>query len=252
MQKQKNEKELVKKESAEVATYNPSDYGLENVESRDILLPRMALVHGTSKAYREKKAKIGEIIDTSSGKILAKEGEVLEIIPLRILPKTWVISAKGGKWLGTEIMKPGEERPYEDENGNRTERTLNFYVLARKTLGGEAQPYFLSFKGSSFKFGQKIINHFAMSAEVKQNPLRKSLKLSVIQRNNDTNSWITIDVSEGTPTTEAEQAEALKWVQKLKGISMTTVTRYEQDGDSGEENTVRDIKPGEVQTGAQF
>lgn len=251
----KENKEIMKKEKNELATYNASDFGLENVEGRDILLPRLALVHATSKAYAEKKAKIGEMINTSTGKVLAKEGEKIEIIPLRVLPKTYVVSTKAGKWLRTEIMKPGEERNWKElleTTGEKHERTLNFYVLVRKEMGEGAQPYFISFKGGSFKYGQKLINHFTMSGSTKQLPYRKSFDLFAIDKNNATNNWITLDVAEKGNISKEEMEIAAENVEKLKSISFNNVTRYEQESDAETDTPMRDVKPGEVQPGAQF
>lgn len=229
-------KELEVKKSAEIAQYDEADWGAGNAENRDMLLPRLALMHGTSKLVGAEKAEVGDIVNTATGKVLANKKDFVEIIPVKTLPKTWVVSVDG-KWVRTELSSPGEDRDWEQEVEGQTEkheRCLNFYVLIRKELeSGEAMPYLLSFKGTSFKAGQKLVNHFKLSQGLKKAPARTSWKLSSVSRSNDANTWRVWDIEELSPVTDAEIAKAYQWLQNLKALDDNMVTRYEQESESG-------------------
>lgn len=229
-------KELEVKKSAELAQYDAADWGADNAENRDMLLPRLALMHGTSKLVGAEKAEVGDIVNTATGKILANKKEFVEIIPVKTLPKTWVVSVDG-KWVRTELAQPGEDRDWEQEVNGQTEkheRCLNFYVLLRTELNsGEAMPYLLSFKGTSFKAGQRLVNHFKLSAGLKKAPARTSWKLSSVSRSNEANTWRVWEIEEIGPVTDEEIAQAYQWLQNLKALDDNMVTRYEQEGAGG-------------------
>lgn len=258
MAKEKESKELEVKKTAEVAMYDEADWGADNAENRDMLLPRLALMHGTSKLVTQDKATAGDIVNTATGKVVAKKGESLEIIPVKQLPKTWVVSVDG-KWVRTELAKPGEDRDWEqetDEGTEKNERCLNFYVLVRNELaGGEAMPYLLSFKGTSFKAGQKLVNHFKLSQGLKKAPARTSWKLSSVSRSNEKNTWRVWDIEEAGPVSQEELAQAYQWLQNLKALDDNMVTRYEQEGEGGGGNPDRAAyarEAGEVRQTDQF
>jgi hypothetical protein len=253
-------KEIEVKKSAEIAIaqYDQGDWGADNAENRDMLMPRLALMHATSKLVQADKAVAGEMINTATGKVVAAKGELLEIIPVKLLPKTWVVSVDK-KYARTELAKPGEEREWEEETPEGTiknERCLNFYVLLRKELeSGEAIPYMLSFKGTSFKAGQKLVNHFKLSQGLKKAPARTAWKLGSENRSNDTNTWKVWSIEEGDFTTAEEIGEAYQWLQRLKAFSDENVTKYEQDDvddGAGGTETFRDVSQGTVSDSARF
>lgn len=255
-------KEIEVKKTAEVsiAEYDLEDYGAKNAESRDMLMPRLALMHATSKLVQADKATAGEMINTATGKVVAAKNELLEIIFVKYLPKTWVVSVDK-KYARTELAKPGEDREWEEETSEglvKNERCLNFYVLIRKELeGGEAMPYMLSFKGTSFKAGQKLVNHLMLSAGLKKTPARISWKLGSENRSNDTNTWKVWSIEEGSVTTAEEIGQAFQWLQRLKAFSDSNVTKYEQDDAEGPATTEagfdsRDVTKGTVSDAARF
>lgn len=253
-------KEIEVKKSAEVAVaqYDQGDWGADNAENRDMLMPRLALMHATSKLVQADKATAGEMINTATGKVIAAKGELLEIIPVKLLPKTWVVSVDK-KYARTELAKPGEDREWEEETSEGTvknERCLNFYVLLRKELeGGEAMPYMLSFKGTSFKAGQKLVNHFKLSQGLKKAPARTAWKLGSENRSNDTNTWKVWSIEEGDFTSAEEIGEAYQWLLRLKAFSDENVTKYEQDdaeGGAESAENFRDVSSGTVTDEARF
>lgn len=250
-------KELEVKKSAELTTYDQADWGASNAENRDMLLPRLALMHGTSKLVVQEKANPGDIVNTATGKVIAQKGQSVEVIPIKMLPKTWVVSLNG-KWKRTELMPPGEEREWEQETPEGTEkheRCLNFYVLVRSELtSGEAMPHLLSFKGTAFRSGQKLVNHFILSRSLKKAPARTAWKVSSVSKSNDANTWRVLDVEETSATTQEELAQSYQWLQNLKAYDDSAVTRYEQEtegeGSSGGAAHTRNV--GEVRAGDQF
>lgn len=228
-------KDLEVKKTAEVAVYDDADWGAGNAENRDMLLPRIALMHGTSKLVTQDKCVPGDIVNTATGKVLANKTGAVEVIPVKMLPKTWVVSVDG-KWDRTELSKPGEDRDWEqetDEGTEKHERCLNFYVLVRSELAsGEAIPYLLSFKGTSFKAGQKLVNHFKLSQGIKKAPARTSWKLSSGTRSDESNTWRVWEIDEIGEVKPEELNQAYTWLQNLRTLDDNNVTKYEQEGGS--------------------
>lgn len=249
-------KELAKKANGEMAVFegDQADWGADAVGNKEMLMPRLALMAGTSGLVEKDKAQIGDIVNTASEKILAKKGEGLEIIPVKMLPKTYVIS-KDGKWVRTELAKDTDEEREWEIDGEKHERCLNFYVLVRKEIAeGDALPYLLSFKGTAIKGGRKLVNHFKMSQAMKKAPARNVFKLSSEKKSNDKNTWNVWAIDEVGDTTEVELKKSYEWLLSLKALSDNLVTKYEQEGATGshEETAAEPIQKGEVRNDARF
>lgn len=256
-------KDLEVKRAAELAVIDQADWGADNVDNKNMLLPRLALMAGTSALVGQDKAAIGDIVNTASGKILADKAGALEIIFVKQLPMTWVISV-GGKWDRTELVVPGVEHEWEQVIGKdakgkdiveKHERCLNFYVLLKKEMAeGTAMPHLLSFKGSGFKAGQRLVNHFKLSQGIRQSPARVFFKLSSVVRSNDDNTWRVWNTEEAGATTPDEISQAYQWLLKLRERDDNQVTQYEQETEgtsaSGAQQFTR--KAGEVRANDQF
>lgn len=140
-------------------------------DSSDILIPKLLLMQGISGAVAEEKASSGDIINSVTLEVLGNKQKPLEIIPIKIMPKTWVIEQKiDGKWTykATKPWLPQDkDLPWSYmENGEemRRNQSLNFFVLLAKDVGNPtALPFVLSFRRTSYVTGKKFNTYFETS-----------------------------------------------------------------------------------------
>jgi len=147
------------------------DWGTEEVDSSDIIIPKLLLMHGQSMLVQDGEASIGDLVKSTSKKIVAtrKAGKGVKVIPF-MLYKTWVNEAKvegKWKWKGEEpLTLSNADLPwngYQDDEGNEARRSsaLNFYAMLADDIGEEiALPVRLQFKRTSKKAGAAIAHFF--------------------------------------------------------------------------------------------
>lgn len=77
---------------------NTGPRGLENVESDDVIYPRLLLCQDLTQAVKDRKADVGDILDSLSEEVLAKAGEELHIIPIVMTKSRMVLTpiSEGG------------------------------------------------------------------------------------------------------------------------------------------------------------
>src|SRR4051812_46900520 len=76
---------------------NTSDsWGSEGASNNDILVPRLMLMHDISDLVKERKADAGDIVGSVDGKVLAKFGTTLDIIPITTY-REWLVNEIDGK-----------------------------------------------------------------------------------------------------------------------------------------------------------
>lgn len=180
----KDAKKAVAKQSSNssnLPTELQGDWGTEEVDSSDIIIPKLLLMHGQSLLVQDGEANIGDLVKSTNKKVVAtrKEGNGVDVIPF-MLYKTWVNESEiEGKWAWqSEIpFTPANAHldPYEifkDDEGNKARRalTLNFYAMLVEDISEEiALPIRLQFKRSSKKAGA-MIAHFFGECKMQKKP----------------------------------------------------------------------------------
>lgn len=206
-------------------------WGSSELNSKDLMIPKILLMQGLSDAVQDKNLDVdtGDMINSVTLEKLGDEKNPVEIIPIHIF-KTWVVSfkpIKGNKfnYVKTEPMTASNENAAleeegVDEDGNkgtwRRDRTINVYALVAKELAeGGALPYVISFRRTSFTAGKKIATHFAKMGMIRQAPAAKSLMLKCTQEQNDLGTFYTYDVLPGRITTLEEVNTAFDWYKQI-------------------------------------
>lgn len=201
--------EVQAKQANEVSTFVQDNLGME--VGADLLIPKAWVMQSTSDHVTDGTFRIGEIVDSVSSELIAKAGEELQFVPF-FIKKSWdVYKAKlpGGdkEYARTEVRTPqNEELPWEDtEEGLPLKRVkrLDFFVLMKKDLeAGIALPNILSFKSTSYKEGQKLLNvMLVMNKMMKLQPYGKIVSVTTKKEQNDKGTWYTpmIKVHDNTP-----------------------------------------------------
>lgn len=170
-QKKKQSKAMINNKQGSLALPEDlqGDWGTEETDSSDIIIPKLLLMHGQSEIVQDGGANIGDLVKSTSKKVVAKKGETVKVIPFMFY-KTWVNEVKVDgkwKWTGEEPLTPANaDLPweYQNEEGEDCRRSaaLNFYAMLVDDIGTEVSlPTRLQFKRTSKKAGTPIAHFFA-------------------------------------------------------------------------------------------
>lgn len=208
----------------ELAPSNGPIWGNENIDSADIMIPKILLMQGLSEAVNDGKAAQGDMIDSLETKKLGDRNSPVEIIPI-CTNKTWIVSRKEKKAskfeyvetipMTAENSKLAMEEEEKDGSVIRRDRSLNFYVLLASDV--EGLPYVVSFRRTSYTAGKKLITHFQKMQMLRQPPAAKTLMLSCVQDKNDMGTYFKFDVSTGRVSKPEEVATAKQWYETIQG-----------------------------------
>jgi len=216
-----------------------NDWGTENVDSTDILIPRILLMQGQSKLVTAEKAQTGQIIESVTNKVLAEKGKTLEFIPLKTFKNTIVMSANDNQFMyqrefETEDGKP----PWEKEiNGElvRIFPTLNFFVMLTTDLdSATAIPMVLSFRSTQYKKGRILLSYFNECKMTKSPPAANTFTLGVEKTSNDKGTWYLYDINRHEKTPKKYMGKLYEWWQILTGKGIE-VDAIEKDVDASDD-----------------
>lgn len=237
-------KEVAKRE-AELPAVPAEAWGTENVDSADILIPKILLQQGLSKRVADEKNKMGDIINSVTGELLGDKKKAVELIPITTF-KTWIISEKpkGKDKFDFKTVVPftpqnsmWEQEEHLGDVDIRRDRCLNFMVLlASDAAKPDALPYLLSFRRTGYKTGQKLATHFARSRELKQPPAAKVFNLKCNFVENDKGKFYVFDLDEARASKNEELTKAYQWYRTLQSSQKVRV----DDSDLVEESLPTD------------
>lgn len=222
--------EIQTKENTELANVNESDFFDDSVvtDSKDILIPRILLMHGTSQLVGQQKAQQGDIIDSVSIEVLANSKKTVEIIPIKQLDKVWNIERYNGKKFEYERTDPWDSTlsdKLEFEEGGvkyRRNARLNFYVMLAHHAGSSHLPYMISFQRTSYQAGRNIASFFKeaqfafKSGDKSAIPMAQVFELGCRVVTGDDGTYYVLDTKRTRLSNEAEKNKAKYWFTQLK------------------------------------
>jgi hypothetical protein len=200
-------------------------WDIEVVDTKDIIIPKILLMHPTSEMVKKGTRNQGEIIKSTSGDVVAKRGETFEVLVFEKW-KEWRIMKKNPtsgrfEYVRLEPWTPeNDNQPWEfEENGTpfRRDKTMNFYgIIAKEAEAGNAFPVKLSFVRTGFKTGMKIADAYARALMEKQPPTRQVFKIGSELVNGKEESFFAFTAEAGNATTDTQKSAALKWRQVVQ------------------------------------
>lgn len=223
-------KQLATKEETGLSIANIGSFGVENVLSSDLRIPKILLMQAMSDLVSERKAVAGDFVESFEGKKLGDDKAPVKIIPFYIT-NTWTIKKEvNGKMEFEKIEDRGgadTRREYEtigSDGVKRTNhRTLNVFCLIK---GGNLNvPYMLSLQNASFKKGaQPLLNKVQLLKTENKAPAHVVFELGVETEENDKGRWFStsITASKGTdgkdiPTSIEELTAAYNQYKAISG-----------------------------------
>jgi hypothetical protein len=138
----------------------------EEIDTKDILIPKLMLTQGLTKAVAKGKARVGRYVNSVD---LTDHGDSLEAIVIQSY-KVWqeykIVEGDKDEYIQTLDFYGNEDLAYQftDEKGNSCKRkeVLGFYcILLDEIKSGAAFPYIIDFKGGSKGAGRQLSTHFA-------------------------------------------------------------------------------------------
>lgn len=213
-----------KQESALAAV--PENWGTDDapVSAKEILIPKLLLMQGQSKLVANEQAKMGQFVNSVTGKVFGDITKPAEIIPIMKLPSLWVVSTVNGKDKKFKEIIPvtpaNEDHDWNVKNQagaviEEWDYTMNYYVVMTDDVNG--LPYQLAFRRTSLRAGKKLNNHFLACQMDKVAPARYAVNLSATKEMKDGKPYFIMDlIGEKRKSTDEEFATAFKWFQQLK------------------------------------
>lgn len=251
--------------SKEMATKAPNalstevqGWGSDVTVGNDLLISKLLIMQGTSVLVSDGRATVGDFRDSITGDKLGSVLEPVEVIPLHV-QKMWDILQEDDdgqfQWERSEpiIENPmaagyNDNLPWDDkENGVKIKRVrrLNFFVLLPSHVeSGTAIPYVLSFKSTSLKEGQKMLNQmYVKNIMAKLTPASYTFKIGGVKKENDKGKWYLPTVALGRQSTKEEVAAALEWYKRVSSKS-SNIKVDESDVTKGDKASQMDL-PGD-------
>lgn len=222
-------------------------WGTENVRSENILIPQVYLMQGQSKAVQQEKAKVGEIIESVTGKVLGGPTKPFEFIPISTFD-TFMVQREEtpGDWkfLRTEKVTPANIKHKEQANwlskcpdtGKQLKWTyeIKFLVLPYDNYANTL-PHVLGFRSTSLRAGKALTNHFSNCRIDNVPPASKVMRVSSNKVTKNGKTFSVYDVSEGTKTTSEQQLVAYKWFKEFqKGTAVVHETEEDANTESSD------------------
>lgn len=173
--------------SKAVSIAQPAHEQLDEIVTKDLQIPRILLSQATSDRVKAKVSQAGDYILTQGDRVLAKEGEPLKFIPIKMRP-TWVnydMTTKRGEFKGIEARTNANSNlpwTYTAEDGStpmKRVQCVEVYGLLPDQILAFAQtvkaaeesgeipdlsliptPVGISFQSTSFKHAGKSVSQF--------------------------------------------------------------------------------------------
>lgn len=214
-------------------------WGAEGVDNSDILIPRLMLMQGLSDFVTDGSAKLGDIVRSTTGEVLATKDKPLAIIPI-LTHKTWVTLEKVGNKFEFRSIEPvnptNATAPLEwQQQGSlwRRDLSLEFFVLLPSDIARERKaldkitagempdaadalfPCHLSFRRTSYQAGKVLSTHFSTAGRFKLPPASSTFHLSSETVKNDQGTFAVLSVKVAGKTSMDDLAVAKRWYDIL-------------------------------------
>ncbi len=234
-------KEIAKKETNALTTpTNNAAWGAENVDASDVVIPKLLLMQGQSEFVAEGKARLGDIVRSTTGEVLGNAKEGVQVIPLMTF-KTWTILEKvGGRFEFRSV------EPITADNCNaplewvvegapwRRDRCLNFYVLLPSDIKREAAalenlnktgafpdpkdallPCVLSFRRTSYSAGKTLSTHFLQAQSFNRPPAVSTFMLTSKMEKNDQGTFYVFEIANAGMTSPEDLNVCKRWYETI-------------------------------------
>lgn len=221
--------------------FSEGGWDTEVVDTKDILIPKILLMHPTSDLVKKGVRNQGDIIKSTTGEVLAKRNESFDVLVFEKW-KEWKIEKKNPQSGRYEYVRIDPWTPENDSlewdytEGNdifRRNKTMNFYgLIAKEAQEGSAFPVRLSFVRTGFKTGLKIADCYARALMEKQPPTRQVFKIGAELVQGKEETFFAFTAQPGESSTPEMKAAALQWRKVIhQAKKNNAIVDHEVDND---------------------
>ena len=138
----------------------------EEIDTKDILIPKLMLTQGLTKAVAKGKVPVGIYCNSVDLVDFGSEFEALVIQSYKVWQEYKVVPNGKDEYMQTLDFYSNENLPYQFKNDKgedcKRKEVLGFYILLLDEIAnGIAFPYIVDFKGGSKSAGRELASHFA-------------------------------------------------------------------------------------------
>lgn len=222
MSKAKTKKEIAPQaeHAGALTEFEGQTWGAEEISNEDIIIPKIMLMQPMSELVTDGIASIGEFRDSlNKDKKIGDSKTPVSIIVFGSF-KTWV-EFKDGEYLTTKPMTPEnsglpQEEIVEEGAVITRDRVMNFYCLRPEDIeAGEAFPYVLACRRTSYGAGKKIATHLKKLQMFRKPAAAKVFSLSSRKETNDKGTFFVMDIDVKGDSTNEQVKAAYIWHQAL-------------------------------------
>ena len=209
------------------------DWGDVQVESKDLMLPRLVLQQSGSDLVKDDKAKAGDYISTLTSDVFSKDGKV-KLLPFLVKQYIRVEKKVGNKFQFHRLDSYNGIIPNiseREEGGNivKDYHVYEFYCLTEE--GG--LPVVISFKSTSHKTGKRLFNQmYVANRSLYRSPAHNWIELFSSNQESNGNRYKIMDFKLAEESNKEELDECLSWIRTFKS---TTVFTGADSNDNSEE-----------------
>lgn len=213
---------LTKNQASEVSTnvLSMQEWESSEINSTDIIIPKILPMQGLSEFVTEGKAKFGDFVNSLTEEVLGSINQPMEFVPFyvdKILKISKLVGQKYELLRFEKITPENENLPWEDIEGNfkiKREKIYNVYAV----IDGQYLPVVISFKSTSLKAGKKITTQmYAINMAAKKvAPCATVMELRGKKEQNEKGTFVVLEVASKKDSTPEQIAECAKWIKLIK------------------------------------
>ncbi len=199
--------------------FSAGGWDTEVIDTKDIIIPKILLMHPTSDLVKKGDRNQGEIIKSTSGEVVAKRNEKFDVIVFE-------------KWKEWRIMKK-----------NPQSGRFEYVRLEAWTPENDNNPWEYTENGETYRrdktiTGMKVADAYARALMDKQPPTRQVFKIGAELVNGKEETFFAFTAEPGEGTTPEMRAAALQWRQVVQTAKKNNaIVDHEVDEETSSSNT---------------
>lgn len=198
----------------------PQGWGAaDELDMKDIEIPRIWLMQKMSELVSDEKAKEGDLVDSVEGKVF---GETVDVVIFHS-SKSWRVF-ENGEYLKTEPVTSANSSAPINEGSIHRDLVYNYFCLLADDKDTGA-PYALSMAKTSLGTARKLNAVFLRIAQGKEPKPSAAVVVTLGSRKekNDKGAWRTWDFTVKGPTPAATLEHAKFWYNQFATRAVTPV-----------------------------
>lgn len=198
-----------------------------NLDSKDLLVPRLILMQSSSTWVKEEKFKPGSFVHSLDMVSLGGKASPVELIVFQSFKSIYKEKLEGKKFEWVENLPWNSETsqlPWEEIIGTEVYKNspcINFYCITTKDVAdGNVFPILISFKKSGLKTGKKLTTFLTKLQMFKSPSAAITFNLTSYLEEKDGDKYYVPEISQGRKTTVDELTYAKLMYDLIKSSSV--------------------------------